>query len=325
MGLGGNVPSRGPEARTRHRRRGVHLLDLRPPPARGDAVRGRLSRRAHLRRQSREPRRPDGAPAPVVRARRHPRPRARPRRGRRGGRDRQRRRRVARREVDRGGRVRVRDHQRRGHPDPAGRGPRHAGRAVHPDLVERGVRHRRAGADGRGAPAQPAQPLRRNQSRRRPARIQLLRHLRAADRDRPAVQQLRAPAAPREGDPALHHAGALRRAADDPRRRPREPRLALRERRRRGDRGDHRRRRRRGRRRGRERRNGRRHLRLRDRRCSARRARQARLAEDARGRAARSGRPAHRLHGEGRAAARLARADIVRRGPGAHRRVVSRE
>ena len=61
--------------------------------------------------------------------------------------------------------------------------------------------------------------------------------LRAADRDRAAVQQLRPAPASREGRAALHHAGALRRAADGPRRRAREPRLALRRRRRRGDRG----------------------------------------------------------------------------------------
>ncbi len=66
---------------------------------------------------------------------------------------------------------------------------------------------------------------------------------------------------PEKVDPALHHAGAGGRAADDPRRRPREPRLALRRRRRRGDRGDHRGRPRRARGRGRERRDRRRHLR----------------------------------------------------------------
>ena len=58
-------------------------------------------------------------------------------------------------------------------------------------------------------PLEPAQPVRRDEGRRRPARLQLLRHLRPADRDRAAVQQLRAAAAPGEGDPALHHAGAL--------------------------------------------------------------------------------------------------------------------
>ena len=71
---------------------------------------------------------------------------------------RQRRRRVARREVDRRRRVRVRDHERRGHADPARRDPRAPGRALHPHLVLRGLRHRGVGADGRGAPAQPALP-----------------------------------------------------------------------------------------------------------------------------------------------------------------------
>ena len=51
------------------------------------------------------------------------------------------------------GRLRVRHDERRGHADPARRDPRDAGRALHPHLVERGVRHRRARADGRGAPA----------------------------------------------------------------------------------------------------------------------------------------------------------------------------
>ena len=53
---------------------------------------------------------------------------ARARRRRR--RDRQRRRRVARREVDRRGRLRVRDDERRGDADPARRDPRDAGRAL---------------------------------------------------------------------------------------------------------------------------------------------------------------------------------------------------
>ena len=46
--------------------------------------------------------------------------------------------------------------------------------------------------DGRAPPARAAQPVRRDEGRRRPARVQLLRHLRPADRDRAAVQQLRA-------------------------------------------------------------------------------------------------------------------------------------
>ena len=47
----------------------------------------------------------------------------------------------------------------------------HAGRALHPHLVERGVRHGRARADGRGAPAQPALPVRGDEGGRRPARV----------------------------------------------------------------------------------------------------------------------------------------------------------
>ena len=40
-------------------------------------------------------------------------------------------------------------------------------------------------------PARAPEPLRRDEGRRRPARVQLLRHVRPADRDRAAVQQLR--------------------------------------------------------------------------------------------------------------------------------------
>ena len=61
------------KARAGHRRGGVHLVELHPPPARGDAVRGRHARRAHLRGQPREPRRRDEPRAALVRARRHPR------------------------------------------------------------------------------------------------------------------------------------------------------------------------------------------------------------------------------------------------------------
>jgi dTDP-glucose 4,6-dehydratase len=77
--------------------------------------------------------------------------------------------------------------------------------------------------------------------------------------------------------------------------------------------------------RGRQRGHRYRHLRVADRGRRARRAGQALVPEGVRGRAARSGRPSYRLHGQGPAAARLARTDLVRGGPGAHRRVVSRE
>ena len=64
------------QARSRHRRRRVHLVELHPPPAGAHRPRGRLARRAHLRGQPREPRRRDGARAALVRARRHPRRRS---------------------------------------------------------------------------------------------------------------------------------------------------------------------------------------------------------------------------------------------------------
>ena len=71
---------------------------------------------------------------------------------------------------------------------------------------------RRARAHGRGAPAQPAQPLRGDEGGRRPARLRVLDDLRPPDRDRPAVQQLRAVPASGEGRAALRD----RRARDEP-------------------------------------------------------------------------------------------------------------
>ena len=71
-------------------------------------------------------------------------------------------------------------------------------------------------------PLEAAQPVRGDEGRRRPARVLVLRHVRIADRDRAAVQQLRAAAASGEGDSALHHAGAAGRAADRARRRSRD-------------------------------------------------------------------------------------------------------
>ena len=59
-------------------------------------------------------------------------------------------------------------------------------------------------------PLEPAQPVRGHEGGWRPARVQLSRHVRPADRDREAVQQLRAAAASREGRPALRHTGARR-------------------------------------------------------------------------------------------------------------------
>ena len=138
--------------------------------------------------------------------------------------------------IEQGG-ARVRDHQRRRHPGAARRDARAPDRAVHPDLLVRGVRHRRERPDDRGPPAQPALAVRGHQGGRRPAGVLVLVHVRPADHDHPAVQQLRALPAPREGHPALHHPGAHRPAADDPRQRHRQPRLAARVRHRRGDHG----------------------------------------------------------------------------------------
>ena len=125
---------------------------------------------------------------------------------RRGGRDRERGRRVARREVDPRGRLGVRDHERRGDADPARRRPCAPGRALRADLVERGIRDGRGRSDGRGASAQPAQPLRGDEGGRRPPRLLVLRHLRPADRDPAPVQQLRAAPALGEGRAALRDA-----------------------------------------------------------------------------------------------------------------------
>ena len=224
------------------RRRRLHLVERRPAPARRHGARGRVARRAHVRGQHREPRRRDVPRAALVRGGRHPRRRARAR-GRGGrGRDRERGRRVARREVDPRGRLRVRDDERRGHADPARRRSRDARRALRPHLVERGVRHGRASAHGRGASAQPAQPVRGDEGGRRPAGVRVRGDVRPAHRHPPAVQQLRAEAAPREARPALHHERARGRAADRARRRLGVTGLAVRRRRRRGDRSGDRRR-----------------------------------------------------------------------------------
>ena len=77
-------------------------------------------------------------------------------------------------------------------------------------------------------PLNPALALRGDEGGSGPARLLLLRHLRAPDRDRAPVQQLRPVPAPGEGRAALHHPGARRPAADRARRRPRLARLALR-------------------------------------------------------------------------------------------------
>src|SRR5207244_1392694 len=99
----------------------------------------------------------------------------------------------------------------------------------------------------------------------------------------------------------------------------------LRLRRRRGDRGGDRRADRGRRRRGRQRRDRRRHRRRGDRGHGARGARTRPGPEALRRRAARPGRPPHRLDGQGRAGARLARPHGIRGRARADRRVVPRQ
>ena len=88
----------------------------------------------------------------------------------------------------------------------------------------------------RGVAAQPAQPLRRLEGRRRPPRLLLLGLVRHAGRHHARLQQLRAVPVPGEAHPALRHQRDRRPAAAALRRRPERARLALRARPRRGDR-----------------------------------------------------------------------------------------
>ena len=116
-----------------------------------------------------------------------------------------------------------------------------------------------------------------------------------------------------------------RRAADDPRRRPGEPRLAARRRHGLGDRGADRRAARPRGGRGRQRRDRGRHLGQRDRPARARGGRRSGRRHGARRGAPGPGRPPHRLHRQARAAHRLARLDRLRGRASAHRRLVPRQ
>ena len=225
------------------------------------------------------------------------------------------------------GRVGVRDHERRGHADPARRDPRaRRSSASSSSRPARSTARRERDPMDEEHPLNPRSPYAATK-----AGADRLAYSYCVTYGLPIVivrpfNNYGPRQHPEKVDPALHHAGALGRAADDPRRRPREPRLALRRRRRRGDRGDHR---------------GRIDsvagevinvatgidisvTEIADdgaRRCSASRAS---LRTHVR-RAPRPGRPPHRLDGEGRAAARLAGADVVRGRARAHRRVVPRQ
>ena len=78
------------------------------------------------------------------------------------------------------------------------------------------------------SPLQPSSPVQRHQDRRRPARPQLLPHLRPGDAGRPRLQQLRAAPVPREADPADDPQRARRRSPPGVRRWPQRAQLALR-------------------------------------------------------------------------------------------------
>ncbi len=124
---------------------------------------------------------------------------------------------------------RVRDDERGGDPGRARcvsrpRPPAAAG------LDRRGVRPERARrAFRRGRPDPPAQPVRRQQGRRRAARARVRDHVRAAGVDRPRDERVRSAPEPREGDPGLHDRRPGR--APDPRLRDGAavPRVALRD------------------------------------------------------------------------------------------------
>ena len=102
-------------------------------------------------------------------------------------------------------------------------------------LDERGLRHARVQREGgprlddrlgrRGA-----LDVRRLEARRRAPRARLLRRARHPDRDRAAVQRLRAGADRRRRDPRVHRGGAPRRQPHRARRRRADPRLVLRRR-----------------------------------------------------------------------------------------------
>ena len=116
----------------------------------------------------------------------------------------------------------------------------HAGRALHPHLVERGVRHRRGDPMDEEHPLNPRSPYAATK-----AGADRLAYSYWTTYDLPIVivrpfNNYGPRQHPEKVVPRFITQALARRAADDPRRRAREPRLALRRRRRGGDRGDHR-------------------------------------------------------------------------------------
>ena len=176
---------------SRHRRRRLHRLHLRPPPPRGAARRpDRRPRQAHLRRPAREPR--DGADAGASTSSRATSPIREAVAGAIDGlrRGRQLRRRVPRRPLDRGPR-RLHPDRRLRHLRPARGGPRRR----HPppaDLHRRGLRLDRGGLVHRGVADRALVALLGLEGGRRPDRRRLPPHLRRRRADRPRLEQLRA-------------------------------------------------------------------------------------------------------------------------------------
>ena len=108
-------------------------------------------------------------------------------------------------------RARLRDDQRRRHPDPARRGDASRPRPVPARLDRRGLRLDRRGLLARDAPARAQLAVRRIEGLQRPARARLRPHARSRRRHHALLEQLRALPVPREGHPAVRHQPHRRR------------------------------------------------------------------------------------------------------------------
>ena len=185
----------------RHRRRRLHRLDLRAPPARRRTRRlGPGARQAHLRGPAREPRRARRA----LRARRGRHRGPRRRRARRS-------RAATRSSTSPPSRTSTARSTRRASssrptssaPSSCSR-PRASRHPPPPGLDRRGLRLDRVRLVHRGLAARPLLALLGVEGGRRPARRRLPPHLRHRGADRARLQQLRPPPVPGEADPALH-------------------------------------------------------------------------------------------------------------------------
>ena len=126
----------------------------------------------------------------------------------------------------------LRPQQRRGDAAAARGGPRAPRPAARLRVIVVGLRRVRAAADARGRAAAPALALRGDQARGRAAVPRLPRQPRRRHRGAALLHRLRPAPAPRHGVPALLRGRGVRRAHRAVRRRPPEPRLHLRRRRR---------------------------------------------------------------------------------------------